>query len=80
MLKYSFIFSTFFWYYNTSFCCIYQNTQMHLIKDIIISFGFSLFYPFIKGLIPGIFRISALNSNKNNEILYKISKFLELVF
>ena len=76
----SFIFSTFFWHYNTSFCCIYQNTQMHLIKDIIISFGFSLFYPFIKGLIPGIFRISALNSNKNNEILYKISKFLELVF
>ena len=76
----SFIFSAFFWYYNTSFCCIYQNTQIHLIKDIIISFGFSLFYPFIKGLIPGIFRISALNSNKDNEILYKISKFLELVF
>ena len=48
----SFIFSVFFWYYNTSFCCIYQNTQIHLIKDIIISFGFSLLYPFFKGLMP----------------------------
>ena len=35
----SIIFLVFFWYYLSMFCTIYRNTQYHLIKDTIISFG-----------------------------------------
>ena len=42
----SFLFLVFFWYYISMFCVIYKNTQMHLLKDTLISFGLSLVYPF----------------------------------
>ena len=29
----------FFWYYPSSFCCVYKNTQLHLIKDTLISYS-----------------------------------------
>ena len=28
-----FIYLLFFWYYISSFCAVYENTQIHLIKD-----------------------------------------------
>ena len=67
------------------FCAIYVNTQIHLIKDTLISFGISLLYPFVIYLLPGIFRILAL-SNKENEsdkkeagkYIYNSSKFLQI--
>ena len=37
-----FIFLIFFWYYLSCFCAVYKNTQIHLIKDSIISFTVSL--------------------------------------
>ena len=40
-----FIFLIMFWYYISCFCAIYKNTQMHLIKDTLISFSLSLLYP-----------------------------------
>ena len=76
---FSFILLLAFWYYNTSFCGIYQNTQIHLIKDTIISFGLSLLFPFIKELIPGILRIPSLQSANSEELLYKFSKFLQII-
>jgi hypothetical protein len=36
----------FFWYYLAMFCAIYQNTQIHLIKDTLISYGLGFIYPF----------------------------------
>ena len=39
----SFIFLLFFWYYISLFGIIYKNTQYHLLKDTLISFGFSIF-------------------------------------
>ncbi len=48
------------------FGVIYKNTQIHLLKDILMSFGLSLLFPFEIYLIPGIFRIPAL-SNVNKE-------------
>ena len=45
----------FFWYYISMFCAIYVNTQIHLIKDTIISFILSFISPFFIYLIPGIF-------------------------
>ena len=81
----SFVFISFimlfaFFYYLACFCVIYKNTQIHLIKDTLISFGLSLIFPFFTCLIPGLFRIPAL-SNKNNkrEALYKFSKFIEIL-
>ena len=63
-----FIYLLFFWYYISSFCAVYENTQIHLIKDTLISFG----------LIPGIFRIPSLKINKR-EKLYKFSKIIQLI-
>ena len=69
-----------FWYYISCFCTVYKNTQIHLIKDTLISFGLYLMYPFGLELIPGIFRIPALKAaNKNRECLYKISKIIQLI-
>jgi len=64
----SFIFLLFFSYYLSIFCAIYRNTQYHLIKDTLISFGLSLIYPFGIYLLPGIFRIPALSNPKNKNI------------
>ena len=68
----------FFWYYLSMFCAIYSNTQNHLIKDTLISFGLSLLYPFGIYLLPGIFRIIALSSNKR-KCIYKICLILQMV-
>ena len=76
----TFILLLIFCYYIICFCCIYQNTQMHLIKDSLIGFGFSLIYPFIINLIPGIFRIWSLNTKEGDKIcLYKLSQIIESI-
>ena len=76
----TFLFLIIFWYYLSCFGVVYKNTQMHLIKDTLISFCLTLFYPFGINLIPGIFRISALiNNKKEREFLYKVSKILQLI-
>ena len=66
----------FFWYYLACFGAIYRNTQLHLLKDSIISFSFSLLYPFGYFLVPGIFRIPSL-TKKNRKCLYNFSKFIQ---
>ena len=76
----SFLLILFFWYYISCFCAVYKNTQLHLIKDSIISFGLSLLYPLGIYLLPGFFRIPALrNQKKNKELMYKISKAIQLL-
>ena len=77
-----FIFSFFilllFSFYIICFCGIYTNTQIHLIKDTIISFGLSLIYPFFISLIPTILRLYALNTQKEDkEYLYKFSLLIQ---
>jgi len=72
-----FLFLFIFWYYLICFCGIYRNTQIHLIKDTLISFGLSLLYPFLIILLPGILRIPSLRS-KESECIYKISKIIQI--
>ena len=73
-----FLLLSIFWYYIAMFCVIYKNTQLHLLKDTLMSLGFSLFIPFVIYLIPGIFRIPALSNRKSKKAcLYKFSKFLQ---
>ena len=62
------------------FGVIYRNTQDHLLKDTLISFGLSCFYPIVIYLIPGIFRIPSLSNPKNKRIcLYNFSKLLQML-
>ena len=76
----SFIFLVFFWFYLSSFCAVYKNTQLHLIKDTAISFSLSSLYPFGLCLLPGILRIPSLKSSKKNmECIYKISKIIQSI-
>ena len=74
------IFIIFFWYYLSMFCAIYRNTQLHLIKDTLLSFGLSLLYPFGIYLLPGIFRIPALSNRKSKEsYVYNFSVILQMI-
>ena len=76
----SFIMLLFFWYYISMFGVIYINTQYHLLKDTLLSYGLSLIYPFLIYLLPGIFRIPSLsNHNKKRECLYNFSKILQFI-
>jgi len=74
----SFIFLIFFWYYLSSFCAVYQNSQIYVIKNTFISFIIALIYPFFINLFPGIFRLYSLNDKKNKRsCIYKFSQILQ---
>ena len=75
----SFLLLLFFWYYITLFGIIYKNTQYHLLKDTLLSLGFSFISPFVIYLLPGCFRIPSLSARKKNRnCLYKFSKLFTL--
>ena len=75
-----FIFLLFFWYYISCFCVVYRNTQIYLIKDILLALLLSLLYPFVLCLIPGIFRIPSLRTSKQDKrCIYKLSLYIEKV-
>ena len=62
------------------FGVIYKNTQIHLLKDSVMSFGLSLLIPFIIYLFPGLFIISPFSNSKNKkECLNNFSQFLQSV-
>ena len=71
-----FLFLLLFWFYLSSFCFVYKNTQIYLIKNVLISISISLIYPFIICLIPGIFRFLSLKMA--GECFYNISQILQL--
>ena len=76
----TFLFLLSFLYYITCFCGIYVNTQIHLIKDSIISFCLDILYSFCICLIPGIFRIPALRAKKKNKkYLYNFSNIIQII-
>ena len=69
----------FYWYLITSFCSVYQNTQIAFIKDSILSFVLSCAIPFVLYLIPSFLRIISLNSNKYRlECIYRLSNIIPL--
>ena len=73
----SFLILLVFWYYISCFCAVYKNTQYHLTKDTLISFGTSMITPLGINLIPGIFRIPSIKNKKS--YLYKVSKIIQLI-
>ena len=66
-----------FWCYLSSFCAVYNNTQIYLIKNSLISYVIIIIYPFIIYLLPGIFRITALKCS--GPCFYKISQIIQLL-
>ena len=74
----SIIFLILFWYYLSSFCAVYQNSQVYLIKNTFLSFTFGLIYPFIINLVPMFLRIFSLGA-KDRECIYKVSKVLQIL-
>ena len=66
-----------FWYYLSSFCAVYNNTQIYLIKNSLISYFVSILYPFIIYLFPVIFRIPALKGS--GPCLYRISQIIQII-
>ena len=73
----NFILLILFWYYITCFCGIYKNTQIHLIKDSLLSFALTLITPFGMYLLVGIFRLTAIK--RKSKCLYGFSKILQLL-
>ena len=72
----SFVILLLFWYYVICFCAVYKNTQYHLIKDTIISFGTGLLTPLGTKILPVYFRFLGLK--KGNKYLFLISKILQI--
>ena len=74
----SLVYMGFLWFYLSSFGAVYRNTQTYIIKNILIEFGLSQFYPFFINLIPGIFRIYSLK-NQRKKWIYIISRIIQLI-
>ena len=74
----SLLFILFFWYYLSSFSAVYQNTQFYLIKNILISFGFSLLYPFIINFVPIIIRSYSLKES-SRECIFKFCRIIQFI-
>ena len=67
-----------FWFYLSSFCAVYQNTQIFLIINTLISLVISFLYPIIINFIPACLRYFSLRKD-NNQCLYKISCIIQII-
>ena len=77
---FSFIFLSLFWFFLGCFCCVFRNSQIHLIKDTMISYGLGLIYTLVINLVPGIFRITSLNArNKDRICIFKLSLVIQIL-
>ena len=74
---FTFLFFIFYWYTVTTFCAVYENTQITFIKDSLLSFLLDIIYPFFIYLVPSVLRIIALRNAKSNlECFYKLSDII----
>ena len=75
------IFLFVFWIFISSFGAVYQNTQIILLENTLISFGISLVYPFIYYIIPCLFRACSLKNRKtkSSACIYNMNKFFQLL-
>ena len=74
------IFLSLFWLFLSSFGAVFQNTQIILVKNTLLSFLIAFIYPFIINILPSIIRKCSLLDKKNkSECSYKFSQFLQLL-
>ena len=72
----SFLFLILFWFYLSSFCAVYKNSQIYLFKNTIISFCLSIVFSFIILLLPSILRIYSLKQEKS--VIFKLGNIIEM--
>ena len=66
---------------NMKMMIIYKNSQIYLIKNTVINFSFSLFYPLVINIFPTLFRMCSIHSkNKNHGYLYKLSPIIQMIW
>ena len=76
----NFILLILFWIYLTCWNGKYENTQVYLIENTVISFAFSLFYPFVINIIPSAARMSSLDTKSaDKECMYNFSKLAQII-
>ena len=74
------IFHFFLWLALSSFSSMFFNTQLYVLENALLAFSISLIYPFLFNILPCIFRIISLRTKqKNHNIMYNISKFLQVL-
>ena len=74
---FTFIFFLTYWYIVTSFCSVYQNTQITFIKDCVFSYIINLLYPFAIYLFTSSLRKCAIKDKKGRLCcLYKLSEII----
>ena len=74
---FTFLFFIFYWYIISVFCGVYRNTQIHFIKDSIISFSICLVYPFVLYFISSSLRVLSLrDSKKRCKYIYSLSDMI----
>jgi hypothetical protein len=61
---FTFVFFAMYWYIISVFCGVYRNTQIHFIKDSIISFSICLVYPLFLYFVSASLRFCSLKFNK----------------
>ena len=76
----SFIFLGFFWFLLSSFGAVYQNTQIFIFENTLISFSISIIFEMFINIFPSIFRLASLRSKtKSRNYIYTLSKILQLL-
>ena len=74
---FTFIFFALYWYIISVFCGVYRNTQIHFIKDSIISFSICLAYPFLLYFVSASLRIFSLKYPKRKlKCIYNLSSMI----
>ena len=77
----SFIILGFIWVYIACFFNIFQNTQIYVIQNSILSLGISLVAPIVLYLFPAIFRKISVKGDgvHGNYCMYAIAKILQFI-
>jgi hypothetical protein len=74
------VFLILFWFYLSSFCAVYQNTQIYLIINTFMSCLVCIIFNFLFISLPSTFRFLSLNVNKAKyECFYKASQILQII-
>ena len=73
-----FLFLIIFWYYLSSFGAVFKNSQIYLIKNVIICLSISFVSPFVINIIPCTFRIISLR-RKDRKWIYIISRVFQFI-
>ena len=77
---FTFVVFLLYWYVVSSFCAVYENTQIPFIKDCFLSFLLGNFIPFVLYLMPSLLRIYALKNPKRKAsiYIYKLSDMIQI--